>query len=116
MDYADFSRPNQLQLARSDIAFDRECAIEQRQREAEAEARMERAQQRAQQHFMEFGEWPAETAMRQQALAELRERQEASRARAARAEQQQAMEARWLAEGRTPRSVQEILQIAACFP
>jgi hypothetical protein len=116
MDYADFSRPNQLQLARSDIAFDRECAIEQRQREAEREARAERAQQRAMAYYYEFGEWESDTMARNAALADLRERQEAQRARIQRAEQKDAYYAVQLASGRQPRSVDDVLEIARLMP
>jgi hypothetical protein len=54
--------------------------------------------------------------MRMRAAEELAERREAEQRVIARAEQQQAMEARWMAEGRQPRSVQEVLALAAMWP
>ena len=116
MEHLELSRRNALLLLRADVEFAREVKREQAERERRAEERLELAQRQAQAHFAEFGEWPHETAVRMQAAAEVAERREREQRMIARAEQRQAMEAQWMMQGRQPRSVGEVLALAAMWP
>jgi hypothetical protein len=105
-----------VQLSRQMVTMlsraDDEAASEQRAAERAAEHREEEWSRNLQRYYQEHGEWPYETRAREQAtLARQAATEERERADA-RAEARQAVEARWLMEGRRPRTHEEILAAA----
>ncbi len=70
----------------------------------------------ARQHYMLTGEWPHETRLREADLAARAEARAEEKRRIERAEQHQAYTAQLLAAGRRPRTIGEILEIAAACP
>ena len=88
---------------------------EQREREQRAEEARERAEAAAVQYHAEHGEWPWVTRAREMDVAARAEAREEEQRRVGRAEQQQARYAARIAAGRSPRSVSEILAVAALY-
>jgi hypothetical protein len=104
----EMSRSTVLNMMRADAA-DR---AEQRARVEAAEARREEALARAQAYYHEHGEWEWQTRERELDIAA---RAEAKRA-AERAERRAAADAQLMMEGRTPRTIGQILEAARMFP
>lgn len=108
----ELSRATVLSMMRADA----EDRAEARAREEAAEARREEAVARAQAYYHERGEWPWETRARELDIAARAEaRVEAKRA-AERAERRAAADAQLMMEGRTPRTIGQILEAARMFP
>lgn len=95
---------------------DREARLEAQAAQAAREERAERAQADLQRYFQEHGEYPYETVARQQAGLARAEALAERRAAVERAERQQAQMAQLMMAGRQPRTIQEILAIAAMMP
>jgi hypothetical protein len=108
----EMSRNTVLTMMRADA----EGRAEQRAREEAAAARREEALARAQTYFYEHGEWEWQTRERElDVLARAEARAEEQR-RAEAAGRHQAHVAQLLAAGQQPRTVGEILAIAALYP
>jgi hypothetical protein len=109
-----------LELGRATILHmmraDAEDAREQRAREQAAEERQEEIIARARQYFHEHGEWEWQTRERElDVLARAEPRADEQR-RAEAAERHQVHVAQLLAAGQQPRTVGEILAVAALYP
>jgi hypothetical protein len=108
----ELSRATILSMMRADA----EDRAEQRAREEAAEERREETLARAQAYYHEHGEWAWETGEREQdVLARAEARAEEKRA-AELAELQQRRYAELIASGQQPRTVGEILAVAALYP
>lgn len=109
-----------LEMSRSTVMMmlrsDQEARREQQQAEAEAEARREQAEGNLRRYYTEHGEWPHETMARQQAVQAQREAAAEARRAQERRDQRDAYAARMLAEGRKPRSLEQILDIYRLMP
>jgi hypothetical protein len=106
------SRNTLLMMLRADAA-DR---AEQRAREEAAEARREQALARAQAYYHEHGEWEWQTRARELDVLARAEARADEKRRAEAAERHQAHVAQLLAAGQQPRTVGEILAVAALYP
>jgi hypothetical protein len=108
----ELGRATVLHMMRADA----EDAREQRAREQAAEERREEIIARARQYFHEHGEWEWQTReLELDVLARAEARADEQR-RAEATERHQAHVAQLLAAGQQPRTVQEILAVAALYP
>jgi hypothetical protein len=109
-----------LELGRATILHmmraDAEDAREQRAREQAAEERQEEIIARARQYFHEHGEWEWQTREREQDVLARAEARAEEQRRAEAAERHQAHVAQLMASGQQPRTVGEILAVAALYP
>ena len=108
----ELSRATVIAMARAD-AQDR--AEQKARREAE-EARQEEIVARAQAYYYEHGEWEHETRARELDVLARAEARADEKRRAEAAERHQAHVAQLLAAGQQPRTVGEILAVAALYP
>jgi hypothetical protein len=98
------------------MCADAEDRAEQRAREEAAEARREETVARAQAYYHERGEWPWETRERELDVLARTEARADEKRRAEAAELHQAHVAQLMAMGQQPRTVSEILAVAAMYP
>ena len=98
------------------LASDAEDAREHRAREEAAAQHGEESVARAQAYFREHGEWEWVTRAREADLAARREQAEFDKRERERAELRQTRYAQLIAEGHRPRTVAEILSVAALYP
>ncbi len=108
----EMSRSTVLSMMRADAA-DR---AEQRAREEAAEARREGALARAQAYHYEHGEWEWQTRERELDMLARAEARADEQRRAEAAGRHRAHVAQLLAAGQQPRTVGEILAVAALYP
>ena len=108
----ELSRATVIALARADA----QERAEEKAREEAAETRREEALARAQTYYGEDGEWPWETREREQAVLARAEARADDKRRAEAAERHQAHVAQLMAMGQQPRTVGEILAVAAMYP
>jgi hypothetical protein len=109
-----------VELARATILSmmraDAEDRAEQRAREEAAEERREETLARAQAYYHEHGEWAWQTREREQDVLARAEAREDEKRRAEAAGRHQAHVAQLMAAGQQPRTVGEILAVAALYP
>ena len=109
-----------VELARATILSmmraDAEERAEARAREEAAEARREGALVRAQTYFYEHGEWEWQTRERELDVLARAEAREDEKRREEAAGRHQAHVAQLMAAGQQPRTVGEILAVAALYP
>jgi hypothetical protein len=108
----ELSRATILGMMRADA----EARAEARAREQAAEARQEEIIARARQYFHEHGEWEWETRERELEVLARAEARAAEERRVEAAQRHQAHVAQLLASGQQPRTVGEILAVAALYP
>jgi TATA-binding protein-associated factor Taf7 len=106
------SRATAIAMLRADAA-DR---AEQRAREQAAEERQEEIVARARQYFHEHGEWEWQTREREQDMLARAEARAEEHPQAERDKPQQERYAQLIASGQQPRTVAEILAVAALYP
>jgi hypothetical protein len=95
---------------------EREDLADARAREQAAEEWREQAVLRAQAYYREHGEWEWQTMERQQAVLARAEAREEEKRQTERVERHQAQVAQLIMDGRRPRTVAEVLSIAAMMP
>jgi hypothetical protein len=95
---------------------EREALAEQRARDLAAEERREETLARAQAYYHEHGEWEWETRAREQDVLARAEARAFEKRAAELAELQQRRYAELIASGQQPRTVGEILAVAALYP
>jgi hypothetical protein len=109
-----------LELGRTTILHmmrtDAEERAEARAREQAAEERREEIIARARQYFHEHGEWEWQTREREQDMLARAEARAEEQRRAESAQRQQERVAQLMAAGQQPRTVGEILAVAALYP
>jgi hypothetical protein len=109
-----------LELGRASVLHmmraDAEDAREQRAREQAAEERHEETVALARQYFHEHGEWEWQTREREQDMLARAEARAFEQRQAEAAQRQQARVAQLMASGQQPRTVGEILAVAALYP
>jgi hypothetical protein len=110
--WMELSRSTVLSMMRAE----REELAEQRAREEAAEARRDEALARAQAYYHEHGEWEWQTRERELDVLARAEARADEKRRAELAERQQARYAQLIAAGQQPRTVGEILAVAALYP